>query len=99
MMPGNNPDSYRKETQLTFLTETSGAFEYREYVSGGLDFFTSGEFDFSWLAGTSGSERWVPVGLVYVSWPFIYADGWHFLDTSAASIQWRVNLENELGKP
>ncbi|NDV61598.1 hypothetical protein G0Q06_03965 [Puniceicoccales bacterium CK1056] len=108
---GNNPASYREETELTFLTEISGTYAYREYVGGGLDFSTSGEFDFPWLTGTKGTERWWPVGWVYVSWPYISAGSWPYiepgswpynigrwyrLDTSGASVQWRVNVDTGL---
>jgi len=47
---GNNANLYREETSLTFVTETTGTFVYREFDGGVLDFESSGNFDYPWLA-------------------------------------------------
>ena len=88
----NDPNVYREETLLTFLTTTSGTYVYREYEYGSPVYEEVGNFDFPWLAGP---PIWEPQGWVYFNWPYAYsfAEGrWHFFNTSDR--QWRVDLSN-----
>lgn len=66
----DDPSVYREEFLWSFATETSGAYDYKDYINDVLNWSEDGLFDFPWLL--EGPTTWYHNSVEL-------GDGWHWL--------------------